>query len=178
MKLMRPLFSRLILATVAVAVLVALPVVLLAAGFRIDIQPESGSVTAPMQIYESTACSGGRCIGTDDQERPLWETPKDGGSVKCTFQVDNAGNYYLWVRAKWTEGTCGDSVYLKLDDRDTTKFGEQGTKNAWTWFKVEDPYSLSQGKHTITIYGREDGAKIDKLMFHTSKSYSAQGKDG
>lgn len=180
--------KRQLVALTALGALVALPTALLAVTFRIDIQPEAGSITQPssgkvMNVYESTAASGGRFIGTDDvlengtQKDRKWSKAGEGGSVKCSFQVDNAGDYALWVRAKWAPGTCGDSVFLQLDNNTATIFGEQGTKDAWTWWKVEDPYNLSKGKHTITISPREDGAKIDKLIFTTS-TRTPTGKDG
>jgi hypothetical protein len=167
-------FARFLLAATAMGTLIALPLAVRAVASRIDIEPEGGSFKDPVMAFRSTACSGEKCIGTEDKG----VTGDCGGYVKCTFNVDNAGTYVFWARSKWVaNSTCGDSFYIQMDDGAKTVFGEKGTKGSWTW--VQGPkFQLSEGTHTLWIHGREDGALMDKVVLHTNTGYTPQGKAG
>jgi len=174
MRFRRPV--TLLLGAALAAAILSLPTVLLAAS-RIDIEPEKGTRTAPIKVYSAKQCSGGKCIGTDDEIVAKGE--ECGGSVKVTFNVEAAGTYVLWARCKWIDD-CGDSFYIKMDGGSKRKFGEQGNEGEWRWYKAKTnaTYSLSAGQHTLTIEGREDGARMDKLLLTTNTDYTPQGTNG
>jgi len=166
---------RAALAGAVIAALAAAPAVLLASMNRIDIEPEKGAFKDPVQAYKSQLCSGGKCIGTDDKIAP--EGEECGGYCKITFNVATSGNYVFWGRAKWKDD-CGDSFYIKVDSGSKQVFGEQGREGKWEWFKGPK-FNLSAGDHTLYIYGREDGAFLDKVIFLDAASqYTPQGKSG
>ncbi len=172
-------YARLLVCAAGLGTLVALPLALNAAGRRIDIEPEGGTLNksdeGPMQVYRSTACSGEKCVGTNDEIVASGE--ECGGFVKCTVNVDDAGTYYFWGRALWKD-KCGDSFYVQLDDKDPSVFGNKAENvGKWGWFKGE-PLELTAGSHTLWIKGREDGALLDKIVLHTSSRYNPQGKGG
>lgn len=173
---MRRRFTRFLLAAAAMGALVVLPLAVRAVASRIDIEPEGGSFEkdGAIMAFRSTACSGEKCVGSEDKGRK----EDCGGYVRCTVNVDNAGTYYLWARCKWVANdTCGDSFYIQMDDAEKTVFGEKGPKGSWTWVKG-NKYELSAGTHTLWVRGREDGALMDKIVLHTSTNYTPQGKAG
>lgn len=144
---------------------------------RIDIEPETGLLQAPMKVFASSQASGGKCVGTNDKIAP--QGKECGGTVKVTFTVETAGNYIFWGRAKWLDD-CGDSFYVQVDSGPKRVFGEHGTEGQWKWFKLSGAkFNLSKGSHTLYIHGREDGALLDKvILLHESSGYVPQGKSG
>lgn len=164
-----------LLAAVCLAAFVAAGV--MAESRRIDIEPESGLLKAPLKVYTSSQASGGKCIGTEDKIVPQGEDC--GGTVKVTFTVATAGNYIFWGRAKWLDD-CGDSFYVQINNGQKRVFGEQGTEGQWKWFRLTGAkFNLSAGSHTLYIHGREDGALLDKvILLHESNGYVPQGKGG
>ena len=164
-----------LLSAVCLAAFLAMGVV--ADSKRIDIEPETGLLKAPMKVYKSDAASGGKCVGTADKIVPQGQ--ECGGTVKVTFTVATSGNYIFWGRAKWLDD-CGDSFYVQIDEGQKRVFGEHGTEGQWKWFKLTGAkFNMSAGTHTLYIHGREDGALLDKvILLHESNGYVPQGKSG
>lgn len=166
---------RMLLALGALVALAIAQAALQAAPSRIDIEPETGLLKEPMQVFRSDNASNGKCVGTKDGIAP--EGKECGGQVKVTFTVAEAGNYYFWGRARWKDD-CGDSFYVKVDGGSKHVFGEQGTEGEWKWFKGPK-FNLASGERTLYIMGREDGALLDKVIFIPEGSrYEPQGKSG
>jgi hypothetical protein len=107
---------------------------------RIVLEVESGAVTAPFEVGEDAAASGGKCVvlpekwATDEELNPAFRTreggrlvSKDGlaenplgsalvpnGVVEVAFDVKKAGRYDLYFRS-WFHCSCGNSFFFSVD---------------------------------------------------------------
>lgn len=168
---------RTLVLIMAAAFVAALAAGVLADSKRISLEPEEGLFKKPLKAFKSDACSGGKCIGTEDE---IVDKGKEcGGTVKIEFDVATSGNYVFWGRARWPDD-CGDSFYIQIDDGEKRVFGEEGTPEQWRWRKLKGvKFNLSKGEHTLYIHGREDGALLDKVILqHESDGRIPQGKSG
>jgi len=99
-------------------------------------------------------------------------------------QFDQPGIYYLWVRGLATGGN-DDSVHAGIDGVATNiridGCGGFNPRNQWVWCgcihngtraTLEVP---TAGEHTVHIWMREDGFRIDKIVLTTDESYVPSG---
>lgn len=87
------------------------------------------------------------------------------------FSVQKAGEYYLWCRALWYD-QCGNSVSMSIDGQKPFTFGQNGTYEVWHWVKSPPRLKqlvLSAGPHKLTIGNREDGIRIDQILFTSNR---------
>ncbi len=98
------------------------------------------------------------------------DEPRDDSSrLEYRLNVQQAGTYYVWVRLYGPDDSS-DSVYVRMDDGDRSKV-EPGSRDKWVWKKVSTNYELSVGEHTFVLSNREDGTRVDKLVFTTNSDY-------
>ena len=74
----------------------------------------------------------------------------------------------------WWEGECSNSFTMSLDDGLPFVFGEDATYNSWHWVKAPSrlkQLTLSKGKHKLTIKNREDGVRLDQVLFVMDKNH-------
>ena len=141
--------------------------------------------TAPMQVMQESRApvppSGKKVKGASKGQ--YLEVPQGKGNppkvtsgvATIRFDVANAGDYHLWSRA-WWEDSCGNSFSFRIDDGKPFVFGQDGTYTRWHWIRVRRRrFRLSKGTHTLHIINREDGARIDQVLFTTSKRFVPVG---
>jgi alpha-glucuronidase len=106
----------------------------------------------------------------------------NGAYLEFDVNFTSTGTHYIWVRMYGANGK-DDSLHAGLDS--PTTFGGAGFTNksaTWTWVgqaaatraTVEIP---SSGVHTVRIWQREDGTRLDRVLITNDSSYtpSAQG---
>ena len=152
------------------AVLVAfVACALSASAAKIVVEAENyNSITPSMAKASSNVASGGAYIHIP-LLRPHGDTegkPSDTGNTVYKVKVTQAGTYTFWGRAQWYDG-CGNSFFLKIDDKPAVVFGNGGTYRQWHWVKGIK-VTLTAGVHTIRIQNREDGAKLDQFVLETT----------
>ena len=102
--------------------------------------------------------------------------PAEGGTpgqAVLKFTVKKAGTYTLWCRCFWQDG-CGNSFLMQLDDQPTFIFGQDATYDVWHWVKAPaklSQFKLSRGDHKLVIQNREDGVRIDQVVFVNDARY-------
>ncbi|MDI6720725.1 MAG: hypothetical protein QMD46_14095, partial [Methanomicrobiales archaeon] len=136
-------------------------------GTTIWIEAESMALTSPMVKASDAAASGGAYIwvpqGTGDQ----MDSSGTRGTATCTVDVPESGSYTLWARV--SSPTAGDdSVWISMDVSSPWHWDYASNAN-WHWEKGRT-YTLSAGKHTITLKWREDGTKLDKFLLTADAS--------
>ncbi|MGN6593955.1 MAG: chitobiase/beta-hexosaminidase C-terminal domain-containing protein, partial [Terriglobales bacterium] len=112
----------------------------------------------------------------DPSDNALQSLPNDGTSyasldptaahLDYLVNVPSAGNYYVHVRDYGATST-DDSVYVSVDDGTATSFVVSAARTLG-WESTSGTLSLPAGVHTITVWDREDGTEIDKLVVTTS----------
>jgi subtilisin family serine protease len=100
-------------------------------------------------------------------------------SPELRYQVEftTAGTYYIWLRA-FAKDTSDNSVHVGLDGQAITTADHISTGNygAWAWVQgtMDGPVATirvsSAGLHTINMWMREDGLRVDRLLLTTSST--------
>lgn len=144
-------------------------------------------VTAPMQITEETRApvppSGKKVKGASagkylEVPQGKGNPPKNTNGVAVIhFDAAKAGDYYLWGRAWWGD-SCANSFTFRIDGGKPFVFGQDGTYARWHWIRLPSRrFSLSGGTHTLDVINREDGARLDQVLFTTSKRFVPVGAE-
>ena len=104
----------------------------------------------------------------------------NGAYLEFDVNFTSTGTHYIWVRMYGANGK-DDSLHAGLES--PTTYGGAGFTNksaTWTWVgeaaaarvTVEVP---SSGIHTIRIWQREDGTRLDKIIVSNISSYTPDG---
>ena len=113
-------------------------------------------------------------LGTAPAERP-----------QLDFDVNfvKTGIHYIWVRGYVTGGS-DDSCNIGLDgsmQSDSDKISGFNTANDWAWTSVTmDGVRAtlevdSVGVHTVNLWMREDGFRVDQIVLTTDADYDPDG---
>lgn len=109
-------------------------------------------------------------VESADAACPAQDTSR--GTVTSTFNVPQTGTYTVWSRIM-AEGT-NDAYTLEIDGTTCGIVVGNANNNAtgWKWINYRDgnanskiTVNLTAGSHTMTMIGREDGVKLDRVMF-------------
>jgi len=162
---------------------------------EIIIEAEDIKYDSVWKVRSSGDCSGGKYAYVPEgpiqaELNPRWKT-KEGkpipwqelettyknvervhnGVGKIDLDVETAGDYIMWMRCRWLHG-CADSVGFAVDGGEEIAMGGS-TYKRWKWHcpKGEEEeyrrFKLAEGKHTLTLYNREDGSEVDQILFTT-----------
>ncbi|MGC8888286.1 MAG: immunoglobulin domain-containing protein, partial [Verrucomicrobiia bacterium] len=115
--------------------------------------------------------NAGRTIGDNDFNSPR---------LHYDIYFPAAGNWYIWIRAT-SAGGGDNSAHVGIDGArtaNTTQAGNAGiwaTLGSWAWenMRADGAGQMyvnvpSEGVHTITIWMREDGLLVDKIILYNS----------
>jgi len=115
------------------------------------------------------------------------ESNYDTGSPRLDFEVNflKTGTHYVWIRYLKTGGE-DDSCHIGMDGKmrtDAENMSAPGPDNMWYWSnerrdnlgraKLE---IASAGVHTVNVWMREDGFRLDKIVLTTDASYEPTHK--
>jgi hypothetical protein len=87
--------------------------------------------------------------------------------------------YTVWLRGYAPNG-AGDSVYMGLDNQPVA-IVTQFAPRAWTWTRTNtqgNPVTIEitqPGLHTLHLWQREDGLRVDKILLTTDGEYNPSG---
>ena len=107
-----------------------------------------------------------------------WNTTSP--ELQFTVNFATAGTHYVWVRAYATTNT-DDSVHAGLDGATNTAANitlvqSQYTNWSWTTNVVSGPaptVSGAVGLHTFSLWMREDGMRVDRVVLETATNFQA-----
>ena len=89
-------------------------------------------------------------------------TGDEGGFAMFAVDIPSDGQYRIGADVYWLDPE-GNSFYISIDGEPDRVFGNAGEMRAW--IRIEDkPVTLTEGKHTVRIRTREDGAKLRRLV--------------
>jgi Bacterial Ig domain len=109
------------------------------------------------------------------------------GTVTGSFTIPTTGSYRVWSRIQPDSTTAANNSYTLEVDSGTVAAGSATCNitvgdatipaNTWTWVDYRDGNSatkidmtLSAGTHTYTLYGRESGVELDRVIFAADTS--------
>lgn len=105
----------------------------------------------------------------------------DNAELQFQVLLTSTGTYYVWLRLWALED--GHSVYVGCDEQ-TTRIGvsvQEVPSAAWTWHGERNPdrpavFSVSEpGEKTFSIWMREDGLSIDRIILTTDPNFVPEG---
>lgn len=88
------------------------------------------------------------------------------------------GIYTIWLRGYAPNG-AGDSVYVGLDSQPATAL-TGFVPQAWSWANsiqngVATIEIVEPGLHTLRIWQREDGLRLDRILLTNDNNYNPSG---
>ena len=120
---------------------------------RWEVQTLSGASNTQAAVAVGSGYYNGTDAGTYAQSPRLhWQVT-----------ADRSGNHDVWVRTYTQDGNT-DSVHLSVDDTyKGTYWHGSADYNQWVWKKLS--VSMTSGQtHTVTLWAREMGIAIDKIV--------------
>lgn len=141
-------------------------------------EAEFGELNGGFQVQSSSAASGGQYIVATNANRGT--RPDNDHKASYCFNVQSSGNYYIqgWVHAA---SKYDNSFYLKIDGSPSNGYvwhnrinvgydAEIATKNdGYTRLNVY----LAAGTHTVDVFLREDGTRLDKIALIPAQSVTS-----
>ena len=138
------------------------------------------------QWTHSTSFSGyqgtGAMAALPDQGK-IYNTGYGSNSPYMNFLADftNTGTYYVWVRARAV--SSGNTLHVGLDNQEIPSASalETFSFGGYVWMRQRKNGSNatlpinSGGQHNITIWVREDGIHIDRILLTTNAGYVPSG---
>ncbi len=101
--------------------------------------------------------------------------------LEYTINFTSTGIYHVWLRGYAPNG-AGDSVYLSLDAQSPGMLTGLPPRQ-WAWANSTEqgtPLTLEviePGEHTLFLWQREDGLKLDRILLTIDDTYTPQ-EDG
>ena len=91
------------------------------------------------------------------------------------FEVEAEDSFVLWMRMH-CDGECNNSFNAQFDSGPQFLIGESPTFKKWIWVKYPVPRNapltkLAKGSHTLTLYHRQDGVRVDQILLTTDRRY-------
>jgi hypothetical protein len=119
-----------------------------------------------------------------EPKRPVVDANFATTSAELQWRVnfETAGTYRVWLRGL-AGNTSSDSVHVGLDGQAVATADRMtlATLNAFTWFQttMDGPVATinvpTAGLHTVNIWTRESGFRVDRLLLTTDASLTPTG---
>ena len=146
----------------------------------------SGSGDSWTEVTSASGYSGASALQALPNNGTLVNSGYTSNSPEMRFDVNfsQGGQYWVWVRM-WAANDLDNSVHAGYDGNgsngDSGHALEQTVYNSWQWtknrkFSTEDAYlNVATGLHTVSIWMREDGVYIDKVLLTTDPNFTPTG---
>ncbi|MGF1488706.1 MAG: hypothetical protein ACFBSE_16600 [Prochloraceae cyanobacterium] len=108
--------------------------------------------------------------GTGYVESSLAGIPVDrdftsGAEISYDIEIQNPGNYNIWVRRYATDKT-NNSVFFSIDGQQQGGVDNVRIFDRWTWQNLGS-VQLDRGPHSFQLRRREAGYKVDSILLTT-----------
>ncbi|MCX7011732.1 MAG: hypothetical protein NTW86_04060, partial [Candidatus Sumerlaeota bacterium] len=130
-------------------------------------------IVPPFRVDEDPKASGGRFVWLPGEPGGKGDGGGSGRAV-FAFHIPQAGPCYLWARVL-TPTPSDDSFFISIEQQGSVALPQStwpaGAHKSWEWARVTPEGSakdapavrLQEGAATVTVFPREDGAKLDAL---------------
>jgi hypothetical protein len=111
----------------------------------------------------------------------LMGTPTGDATATFTFNLTNAGTYFLWVKGRGIDDTS-DSVFLRVNGALAATGGMapgvwnalRTNGNAFAWIQAPVQLNLAPGPNTITFERRELGTELDMVALTLEPTFTGE----
>ena len=99
--------------------------------------------------------------------------------LQFTVNFNSSGTHYIWIRGYALDGT-EDSIHVGIDGGSATAL-TLTQYNDWQWSNtlqvggvasINVPAAGTPGNHTVNLWMREDGMRIDRVLLTTNATFS------
>jgi hypothetical protein len=131
------------------------------------------TVTDSWVVVSDGDASGGQCMFVSPDDGSIWATSPYTDGPRMNYQVNftSTGTFNLWLRGNEPHG-AGDSCYGGVDGAANPTHYDflDGSPydNTWQAWIMQTITVNTTGVHTVNIWAREDGLKLDKLVINKS----------
>ena len=140
----------------------------------VAIEAESAvSYQLPFRLAADERCAGGAGLTIPEG---AGKPPEVGGRATYVVTVDTTGAYRLWMRALWNNGE-GNSFVVQVGRNRPALVGQDGTYHRWHWVRGPEAV-LKPGSHRLSVYNREDGVSLDRILLIPDADFVPRGKEG
>ena len=142
----------------------------------LGVEAESGTLAGDMVLVNDPSASGGAYIWLPDGAYPNnFNTVNTTHSATYTFVLPRAGDWMLEGLVR-SDDNSSDSFWVTIDSGTTylwdTNQDSVGSMNfSWDLLNNRTPATdpvvlpLATGPHSVVVYGRDDGTRLDSLRF-------------
>lgn len=142
-------------------------------------EAEDGVLTGDFMIGNDPLASAGKFIHVPEGTGDYWYGPNVRQLAKYCFDVTEQGTYRLDGNVYGSD-LLSDSFYVRVDNKPATAYlwdvllNTSYLTDSLSNRYLADPVSLKLpvGPHTVTVYLREDGTRLDKLQLVKTGTYS------
>lgn len=152
------------------------PAPLADASVRVRIEAEDFADNVQLDaIYDWTedtgqaGASGSSMAALPDTDGACLDTPPLTCGARLTYpiQLATAGTYHVHLRS-FSPNSGDDSVHVGLDDAYLAYVNFPDDASYWRWARVEPALELDTEPHTLVIWMREDGVRLDAIELSDS----------
>ncbi len=106
----------------------------------------------------------------------------EGARLDYNIWINQPGIYYIWVRGK-SKGSESNGVHVGVDGILSGGQAISGffPQNQWTWESLRRNFSkafievTTPGAHTLNVWNRDDGFKLDKIVLARDIGFTPSG---
>lgn len=103
------------------------------------------------------------------------DSDRPGARIDYSFEITGPGTYYLYLRHA-SPTTEDNGIWVALDGRVLPYPSHLSTGDAWRWEAYGDGFAINTaGRHTLSIFHRNDGTPLDKLIVSTEAGLTPAG---
>jgi PKD repeat protein len=137
-----------------------------------------------IELTDPTGFSGSGAMRALPDIGVLNNTDYVGNSPRLDFNVNFAksGTHYVWLRGLGTNSS-GNSAHLGLDGQANTSADRIDFSATGNWIWTNDTMDAvratldvpTPGEHTVNVWMREDGLRLDRVLLATDASFAPSG---
>jgi hypothetical protein len=138
------------------------------------LEAESGTLTAPMQVYSNSTASNGEYISTPSTTTPNLPTDTLGSpSATYLFTAPDTATYAIWARVQ-APNFSPNSFWYALNPAGGayTNLVSAPTSGAWVWVNLTKSANLTAGANTLGIKYAAPNCWIDQIIVTEDPLYT------
>ncbi len=126
--------------------------------------------------YTTTTASNGAYVRVADSSRHDYDQPPRGATLEYDIDFTTTGTYYIRAR-HWSPNGESNSVNVALDGTVIEPdWNLDFHQKDWHWNRAIRSFQVTTtGTHTLTIYHRESGLYLDKLLISKQENHPVTG---
>ena len=150
----------------------ALEVIERPTGVAIPLEAECATLNSIWTIGNSDQASNGAYVAIPQGSGDNYQTPspETEGQLVYTVTLAQAGEYYLYARAR-AATDIDDSFWIRINGGPWTRWNGFSEEQGFFWKAFPNLVGFLAGENTIEIANREDGLQLDKLLVQSEDDF-------